>query len=79
VLFVLVHEVAQPLAAIANYLSAIRRLLVAGMLEISIADRGPGLPDEVRGRLFEPFVTTKPTGMGIGLSLCHAIIETHGG
>jgi two-component system, LuxR family, sensor kinase FixL len=51
----------------------------AGMLEISIADRGPGLPDEVRRKLFQPFVTTKPAGMGIGLSVCHAIVETHGG
>ncbi len=51
----------------------------SGMLEISVADRGPGLPDEVRDKLFQPFVTTKPTGMGIGLSVCHAIVQTHGG
>jgi two-component system sensor kinase FixL len=51
----------------------------AGMLEISIADRGPGLPDEVRRKLFQPFVTTKPAGMGIGLSVCRTIVETHGG
>ncbi len=51
----------------------------AGMLEISVADRGPGLSDEVRGKLFQPFVTTKPTGTGIGLSVCHAIVQTHGG
>ena len=50
-----------------------------GMLEISVADRGPGLPDEVRAKLFQPFVTTKPTGMGIGLSVCHEIVQTHGG
>jgi two-component system sensor kinase FixL len=49
------------------------------MVEISIADRGPGLPDEVRGKLFQSFVTTKPTGMGIGLSVCRAIVQTHGG
>ena len=50
-----------------------------GMLEISVADRGPGLPEEVRGKLFQPFITTKPTGMGIGLSICRTIVETHGG
>jgi two-component system sensor kinase FixL len=50
-----------------------------GMLEISVADRGPGLPEEVRGKLFQPFITTKPNGMGIGLSVCRTIVETHGG
>ena len=60
-------------------LAVITRPTEDGMLEISIADRGPGLPDEVRGKLFQPFVTTKPSGMGIGLSVCHAIVQTHGG
>ncbi len=50
-----------------------------GMLEVSIADRGPGLSKEVRRKLFQPFVTTKPNGMGIGLSVCRTIVETHGG
>ncbi len=49
------------------------------MLEVSVADRGPGLPEEVRGKLFQPFITTKPNGMGIGLSVCRTIVETHGG
>jgi two-component system sensor kinase FixL len=60
-------------------LAVVTRPTEGGMLEISIADRGPGLPDEVREKLFQPFVTTKPTGMGIGLSVCHGIIQTHGG
>jgi two-component system sensor kinase FixL len=50
-----------------------------GMLEISVADKGPGLPEEVRGKLFQPFITTKANGMGIGLSVCRTIVETHGG
>lgn len=52
---------------------------VQGMVEVSVADTGPGLPDEVRRKLFQPFVTTKPQGMGIGLSLCRSIIEAHHG
>lgn len=51
----------------------------AGMVEISIVDTGPGLPASVRARLFQPFVTTKPTGLGVGLSVCRAIVEAHGG
>jgi two-component system sensor kinase FixL len=50
-----------------------------GMLEISVADKGPGLPYQMRDKLFQPFITTKPNGMGIGLSVCRTIVETHGG
>jgi two-component system sensor histidine kinase/response regulator len=49
------------------------------MVELSVADSGPGLPAEVRAKLFQPFVTTKSAGMGVGLSICHSIIEAHGG
>jgi two-component system sensor kinase FixL len=52
---------------------------VGAMIEIRVADTGPGLPESVRARLFEPFVTTKPEGMGVGLSVCRAIVEAHGG
>ncbi|OYV33880.1 MAG: hypothetical protein B7Z80_22790 [Rhodospirillales bacterium 20-64-7] len=52
---------------------------VGDMVEISVADSGPGLPDSIRSRLFEPFNTTKPNGMGVGLSVCRSIVEAHGG
>jgi two-component system sensor kinase FixL len=47
--------------------------------EIILRDTGPGLPPEVRARLFQPFVTTKESGMGIGLRICQSMIEAHNG
>jgi signal transduction histidine kinase len=47
--------------------------------EIEIADNGPGIPAEKLGEVFEPFYTTKPNGMGMGLSIARTIIEAHGG
>ena len=52
-------------------------LVQGGMVEISVADTGPGLVDEVRMKLFQPFVTTKPNGLGVGLSVRRAIVELH--
>jgi two-component system sensor kinase FixL len=51
----------------------------AGTIEIAVADTGPGLAPEVAERLFQPFVTTKPGGLGIGLSICRSIVDGHGG
>jgi two-component system, LuxR family, sensor kinase FixL len=48
------------------------------MVEVTGADTGPGLPPEVRAKLFEPFVSTNVGGLGIGLSICRVIIEAHG-
>jgi len=47
--------------------------------EFSVADTGPGLPEIGSGKLFEPFVTTKPGGLGMGLAISRGIIEAHGG
>lgn len=50
-----------------------------GMAEVSVVDTGPGLAPEVSAQLFQPFVTTKKQGMGVGLSICRTIVESHGG
>ena len=54
-------------------------LLDEETIEIAVADSGPGISRDVRHRLFEPFVSTKANGMGLGLSICRSIIEAHGG
>jgi len=49
------------------------------VVEVRVADTGPGLPPHVAEKLFQPFVTTKSSGMGIGLSVCKRIVDAHGG
>jgi two-component system sensor kinase FixL len=62
-----------------------RRLTVStcakadGTVEFIVADNGPGIAPQLAARLFEPFVTTKSNGMGMGLSVCRRLIEAHGG
>ena len=50
-----------------------------GMIEVSVADTGPGISADIASQLFQPFVTTKVHGMGVGLSISRTIIESHGG
>jgi two-component system sensor histidine kinase TtrS len=50
-----------------------------GDVEITVEDTGPGLAPEALERVFEPFYTTKPDGIGIGLSLSRSIVDAHGG
>lgn len=65
--------------------SPVRRLLIysereaGGVIRITVADSGPGLAEDVARRLFEPFQTTKESGMGLGLSISATIIDAHGG
>ncbi len=53
----------------------------ARVIRIAVADNGPGIPEHLRARVFEPYFTTKPSGLGtgVGLAVSHGIVEAHGG
>jgi signal transduction histidine kinase len=65
--------------------TGLRELLISSGADDSkgvvvvVQDSGPGLDSKSLDRLFEPFYTTKPQGMGMGLAICRSIIEAHGG
>ncbi|MES5485230.1 PAS domain S-box protein [Bradyrhizobium sp. INPA03-11B] len=71
--------------AIEAMASTARRELTVGVTKtdsaaiFTIADTGPGISPAIVERLFQPFVTTKEHGMGVGLSICRTIVESHGG
>jgi signal transduction histidine kinase/ActR/RegA family two-component response regulator len=59
----------------------LRRLANARQVEIRVCDTGPGVPAAIRARIFDPYFTTKPQGVGtgVGLSVCLGIVQAHGG
>jgi PAS domain S-box-containing protein len=61
-----------------------KKIVIASFVEddhiiIQVSDSGPGVPEEIRNKIFDPYFTTKHEGTGIGLSFCHRIITDHGG
>jgi C4-dicarboxylate-specific signal transduction histidine kinase len=60
-------------------LLAVGSALERDILIIRVADSGPGVPMELREKIFDPFFSIKREGSGIGLSLCHRIVTDHGG
>ncbi len=80
VVFNLVRNAVEALASSSDRTLTIEtRTIEEGSIEIAVCDSGPGLAEEIAGRLFQSFVTTKPEGMGVGLSICRSIVEDHGG
>jgi signal transduction histidine kinase len=55
------------------------RKLDSGGVFVAVRDSGPGLAPATLDHLFDPFYTTKPSGLGLGLSICRSIIDAHGG
>jgi signal transduction histidine kinase len=81
---VLLNLVMNAIQSVKTCPTANRRVIVEAradqdQVQCSIQDTGPGISQEIGARLFQPFVTTKPEGMGMGLSLSRSIIEAHGG
>jgi signal transduction histidine kinase len=85
ILQVIVNLLSNSIAAMAEADSPRRRIWVSARpsgtenIEIAVSDTGPGLSPDIANRLFEPFVTTRPEGVGIGLSISKSIVEAHDG
>ena len=59
--------------------AVVSTLVTADGVHLSVRDAGTGLRQSDAGRVFQPFYTTKPSGMGMGLSIARSIVEAHGG
>jgi C4-dicarboxylate-specific signal transduction histidine kinase len=82
---VMLNLIVNAVEAMSGISEAGRELLIStrkaetGGVRVAVRDSGPGLTPEALEHLFEPFYTTKPNGLGLGLSICRSIIEAHGG
>jgi C4-dicarboxylate-specific signal transduction histidine kinase len=72
-------EAVQELAPERRRVTVATRIEADGSGTLAVSDLGEGVPADVRERLFEPFVTTKRGGLGLGLSICRSVVEAHGG
>lgn len=66
-------------AALPRRLTLRTRQTEAGMIEVSVGDTGPGIPEGIRTRVLDPFFSTRKGGMGMGLPICRTIVTAHGG
>jgi two-component system, LuxR family, sensor kinase FixL len=79
VLLNLIRNAAEAVAGQGNGCITIGAAVRNEEVEVSVADNGPGLSRDVMDQLFQPFISTKAGGMGMGLSICHAIMADHKG
>jgi two-component system sensor kinase FixL len=79
VLLNLIRNALESMEGLARQMLTIRAVLKDDFVEIAVEDIGHGIPAEMKARLFEPFITTKDMGMGVGLAICRTIVESHGG
>jgi two-component system, NtrC family, sensor histidine kinase PilS len=79
VLWNLIRNAADAAGGGGKHVSVEARKTAGGGAVIAVADDGPGIPESLVGRIFDPFVTTKQKGTGLGLATCHTIITEHGG
>jgi PAS domain S-box-containing protein len=66
-------------AALPRRLTLRTRHTEAGMIEVTVADTGPGIPERIRSRVLDPFFSTRKGAMGMGLPICRTIVTAHGG